>query len=771
MFRSSLFLKTFTVITTGVIVMCAIFYFTTVPMINSMAYEMEERAGRTILNNIYLLIEQSHADLKSWEKTALEGHKRELRHLVDLAVSLIKANVGEDKSPSHLLELMRHLRYGQQQDYIWVSDYDSRLIAHPDPRLNGKDFSKVRDVRGNLIVPPMVKGALSKGEGYYSYWWRRLGQEEPIEKLSYYRNLPTMGWVIGTGVYVDDVRRDVESRKKELLTELRRLIHSTKFAGEGYLFIFDSKMNMIIHPNTNIEGTNFSRLLDPSSGKPVGEELIQASRTPGGKLAYMWDKPTDPGNYVYKKIAWVRHFAPFDWYIALSVYNDDLEKSAGALTRSIVFISLGALILALIGGYLFVKAFTNPIAKMAESAKRISSGDLSSTIELKREDEIGLLAKAFNNMVLQLRDQIRNLEERVKERTLELSNRLTELKERNKEIETMNSMGDMLQACRNQEEILSITIHTIKKLFPLSSGQIMKLDRGTRSLEVMAQWGELAEGGEGVFAPDDCWSIRRGKTHFVDEPDDSMLCPHTTSPKGAPGAAHICIPMSAQGEIFGVLHSRLPSLAVGEETGGEEESRRNRRRMLETVAEHAALSLSNMRLQQRLHEQSTRDPLTGLYNRRYTQEAIQRERKRADRVGDTIGILLMDIDYFKKINDTWGHDAGDEVLRRLAAILRRFFRSHDIVCRYGGEEFLIILPGADFEAAMVKAEALRATIENELRCSWQGQHISTTVSIGVSQYPWDGLSVEQLLDMADKALYQAKEQGRNRVAGSPLCCG
>ncbi len=765
MLRSSLFLKSFTWITAGVVVMCAIFYLTTVPMINSMAYEMEEKAGRTILNNIYLLIKQSHAHLESWEKTAKEGHKRELKHLVDMAASLIQAYDAKGRkagSDAALLDLIRHLRYGQHQDYIWVSDYKSRLIAHPDPALNGKDFSHVKDVKGNLIVPPMVQGAIARGEGYYSYWWRRLGQDEPIEKLSYYRNIPSKGWVIGTGVYIDDIRREVEARKRELLSELRRLVHSTKFAGEGYFFIFDSHRNMIIHPNSNIEGTNFAKLPDPTTGKPIADELIHAAGTPGGKLNYMWDKPADPGRYIYKKIGWVKYFKPFDWYIALSVYNDDLERSAAVLTRRIVLISLAALLLALAGGYLFVRAFTTPIARMAESAKKISSGDLSSTIELRRKDEIGLLAQAFNNMVIQLREQIRNLEERVKERTLELSNHLHVLKERNKEIETLNSMGDILQACRNQEEVVSITIHTIQKLFPSSSGHIMNLDRSSNSLEISACWGGEEDDGK-VFSSEDCWSIRRGKTHFVQGKDRLMLCPHAHPSEDGAGAAHICIPMSAQGEIFGVLHARIPLDAVKEEDSEGEERRRNAIRMLETVAEHAALSVSNIRLQQRLHEQSTRDPLTGLYNRRFTEEAIQKEQKRADRAGDAIGIMLMDIDHFKRINDTWGHDAGDEVLKRLASILRGFFRSHDIVCRYGGEEFLVIMPGADLETAAEKAGALRATVEERLRIPWKGDHIAATVSIGVSQYPWEGHSFQQLIDLADKALYRAKEQGRNRV--------
>ncbi len=743
--------------------MCALFYFTTVPMIKSMAFEMEEKAGRVILNNFYLLIEQSHADLESLKTTALNARKRELRHLVELVVSDINAEVKSregfdrnwEETKRRVLEKLRYLRYGQQQDYIWVADYNSRLISHPDPRLNGKDFSNIKDVKGNLIVPSMVKGALAHVEGYYRYWWRRLGRDEPIEKLSYYRNLPSFGWVIGTGVYIDDFRKEVEARKNELLNELRSLIYKTKVAGEGYLYIFDSNKNMIIHPNPNIENTNFSKLLDPSSKKPIADELIKAARMPGGKLAYMWDKPTDPGNYIYKKVAWVRYFPGFDWYIVISVYNKDLEKGAVALTRRIVIISLGALLFAIIGGYLFVRAFTTPIARMAESANRISKGELSS-IELEREDEIGLLAEAFNNMVVRMKDQIRHLEARVDERTGELSGHLTALKERNKEIETINYMGDMFQACHNPDEIYSIMIDTIEKLFPESAGQIMELHTAGKSLEVVASWGDLEKDPDIVFKPDDCWSIRRGKTHYIEGANGAMTCLHIkrTVP---PSMSWICIPMSAQGEIFGVLHTRFSDKRA------EDESRRNRHRVLETVAEQAALSLSNIRLQQRLREQSIKDALTGLYNRRYTQEVMKLEQKRADRQGDSIGVLLMDIDNFKKINDTFGHDAGDEVLKRIAGILGGVFRANDTICRYGGEEFLVIMPGTESDSAIQKAEAMRDAVEHDLKFSWHGEQISVTVSIGVASYPFERLPISRIIDLADKALYKAKKQGRNRV--------
>ena len=767
MFRSSLFVKTFSTIIVGVIIMASIYYIFSVPMINSMAFEMEERAGQTVLDNVHLLLKQSHTDLESWRSSAIMGHKRELRNIINVVESYIN-DVQQEINRNELsladgqhkvLERIRNLTYGNN-DYIWVSDYSSRLISHPDPKLYNSDFSKVEDVNGNLIVPPMVEGALANNEGYYSYWWRRLGTAQPVEKLSYYRNMPEWKWVIGTGVYVDDITEAYLQRKEELISELKKHLHSMKIAGGGYLYLFDSKMNMIIHPNPNIEGTNFAGLLDPSTGKPIGDELIVESRTAERKLDYKWDKPSDPGNYIYDKISWVRHFEGVDWYICSSVYTDDLKQSAKALTNRLVMVSILALVLSIIGGYFFVQTFTSPIKKLASLANRISQGDLTTTVQFNRQDEIGVLARAFNNMVDQLSDQIKNLEERVAERTSELTGWVAELEQRNREIETINSMGDMLQACMSHKEIHTVIVKTIKSLFPNSTGHLMICDGKGTALEPTISWnGGIQEGGTQVYALDDCWCLRRGKTYIMNDSDLSQLCRHVEAPDGNT-SPYICVPMIAQGEVLGILHVK-PQMNRRE--GQRREIDENKRRLAETVAEHAGLSLANLKLQHTLHEQSIKDVLTGLYNRRYAEELFLREQHIAARHGISIGLLFIDVDYFKKVNDDHGHDAGDEVLRKLGALLAREFREEDTACRYGGEEFLVILPYATLEGCKTRAEVVRKLVEQELKIHWHDKVLEITISIGLAFFPDHGDTLQQAVDAADAALYAAKKQGRNCV--------
>jgi diguanylate cyclase (GGDEF)-like protein len=772
MFRSSLFFKTFSTIIVGVLILASIYYIFTVPMINSMAFEMEERAGQTVLDNMHLLIKQSHTDLESWRTSAIMGHKRELKNIINVVESYIE-DVQNDINRNEMslaegqhkvLERIRNLKFGNN-DYIWVADYRSRLISHPDPKLHNSDFSKVKDVNGDLIVPPMVEGALTGNEGYYSYWWRRLGSERPVEKLSYYRNMPEWKWVLGTGVYVDDITDAYLQRKQELISELRKHLHTTKIAGDGYLYIFDSKMNMIIHPNPNIEGTNFIGLLDPATGRPIGKELIAEAKTAGRKLDYKWDKPSDPGHYIYDKISWVRHFDGTDWYICSSVYTDDLRQSAKALTNRLVLVSALALILSIIGGYFFVQAFTAPIKRLAALANRISQGDLTTTVQFNREDEIGVLARAVNNMVDQLSDQIKNLEARVVERTSELTGWVGELEQRNQEIETINSMGDMLQACKTQEEIYTVIVKTIKSLFPGSMGHLKMCDGKIKELESTISWnGGIKRGGSQLYELDDCWSLRRGKTYIMNDSDLSQVCRHAEEydKKTSP---YICVPMIAQGEVLGILHVKPK---IGKPDGQGRDIDENKRRLAETVAEHAGLSLANLKLQHTLHEQSIKDVLTGLYNRRYAEEFFLREQHRAARHGISIGIMLIDVDNFKKVNDSHGHDAGDEVLRRLGALLGHEFREEDTACRYGGEEFLAILPYANLEGCRSRAEVVRKLVEQELKIAWHGEKLAITISIGVAFFPDHGDTHQRAVEAADTALYQAKQQGRNCVCTAHL---
>jgi diguanylate cyclase (GGDEF)-like protein len=186
-----------------------------------------------------------------------------------------------------------------------------------------------------------------------------------------------------------------------------------------------------------------------------------------------------------------------------------------------------------------------------------------------------------------------------------------------------------------------------------------------------------------------------------------------------------------------------------------------------TVAEHIALALANLKLQDTLRSQSIRDPLTGLFNRRYMEESLEREMRRAGRGRHPVGIIMLDLDHFKRFNDTFGHEAGDTLLREVGAVLQRSIRGEDIACRYGGEEFTLIMPEASLLDAAQRAEQLREAIRSMNIHHRRQQLGPVTISLGVAIYPDHGPTGDAVLRAADAALYQAKARGRDRVAINP----
>jgi diguanylate cyclase (GGDEF)-like protein len=215
----------------------------------------------------------------------------------------------------------------------------------------------------------------------------------------------------------------------------------------------------------------------------------------------------------------------------------------------------------------------------------------------------------------------------------------------------------------------------------------------------------------------------------------------------------------AQNDIYGLLYMETRAKSNQEFLFDE-----NQRLLINAFAELTALALANVRLRENLRYQSIRDPLTGLYNRRYLDDFLFKQIHQAERSKSSLSILMMDLDHFKKINDTYGHDAGDAVLKELGKILQNDIRLGDIAARYGGEEFIIMLYGVDVEVALRRAEAIRQAV-TMLHIKYGAQDVGPiTICIGVSIYPTDGKSPEELIEAADKALYYVKKNGRNKVA-------
>jgi diguanylate cyclase (GGDEF)-like protein len=262
------------------------------------------------------------------------------------------------------------------------------------------------------------------------------------------------------------------------------------------------------------------------------------------------------------------------------------------------------------------------------------------------------------------------------------------------------------------------------------------------------------------FSPDDCWALRRNQTYLVDSEHPGPGCRHLG---GQAVAAYMCVPILAQGRTRALLHIRQAPPEAGRRTNRGPAIGEGQQQLARTVADSMGLAFSNLELRDSLREQSIRDGLTGLYNRRYMEESLEREIFRAARHQNSVGVVMLDIDHFKAFNDAHGHLAGDVLLRELGRLLRAHIRGADIACRYGGEEFILILPEASLEVTRQRAEHLWGEARS-LRPEFAGRLLdSVTVSMGVAAYPSHGTTAEAVLRAADEALYRAKHEGRDRV--------
>jgi diguanylate cyclase (GGDEF)-like protein/PAS domain S-box-containing protein len=335
-----------------------------------------------------------------------------------------------------------------------------------------------------------------------------------------------------------------------------------------------------------------------------------------------------------------------------------------------------------------------------------------------------------------------------------------ELELRTKQTICLNEMGSLLACSGTIGEACSVVANSVDQLFPDASGGALYLFRSSRDLvEAAVRWGDKNAIAP-TFAPDACWSLRLGQPYWSALQGNDIACQHWIK---SSSAESLCVPMVAQANTLGILYLEFERAVNLRDESGRESLRDSRERLAISAASQIALSLASLQLRETLREQSIRDPLTRLFNRRFLEESFDRELQLATRRKQSIAILFLDLDHFKLFNDNFGHDAGDMVLRTLADLFRNFFRTTDICCRYGGEEFAIILPESTSQDAAIRAEMLRSEVKR-MRLHYKKQYLGPlTMSIGVAAFPEHGSTCDELIKIADRCLYQSKARGRDVV--------
>jgi diguanylate cyclase (GGDEF)-like protein/PAS domain S-box-containing protein len=341
----------------------------------------------------------------------------------------------------------------------------------------------------------------------------------------------------------------------------------------------------------------------------------------------------------------------------------------------------------------------------------------------------------------------------------QLETALNDMQQLNREVSLQSSLNAELQACKTVEETFKAISKHGRQLFPHLAGALYLRNQSRILFEKAVTWGDVTP-GEVAFEPEHCWALRRGKPYGVMHFAADTVCRHVAMTSGA-DRPYLCVPLIAQGETIGLLHLELEAAQADLDEKSHEGLLKAT--LATSVAEQLSMAIANLRLRETLQFQAIRDPLTGLYNRRFMEETFRREMSRAIRTSGSLAVIAADADNFKRFNDAYGHEAGNSVLRELATLMRAKLRDNDIVCRLGGEEFCIIMPDAGIEIATRRTELLRVNISST-EMTHAGQSLGQcTMSFGIAALPEHGDKWTVLMQLADEALYEAKRSGRNQV--------
>lgn len=402
-------------------------------------------------------------------------------------------------------------------------------------------------------------------------------------------------------------------------------------------------------------------------------------------------------------------------------------------TASEVMVGLTALLFLFVMGFILKRRVLHPVVRLSDVVHRLASQDYAvETPNFTQIDEIGDMAQAIrifreNGLARQRLEKERDADWAIRE--------------------LLARMTQRFQGCESFADVINVAELFAPNIAPGVSGRLYIVDRASWEMRCAAEW-LSPEGEKKPFHPDACWAIRRGQSHPPVNGEPDITCSHLPASQMHQS---LCVPLIAQGEAIGLLSFQniTPDTAPS-------------RAYLELMAEALGLALANQRLRDALLEKALFDPLTGLRNRHHLEDTLRTQMTQAMRNKEPISCLMIDIDHFKSINDRFGHEAGDQVIKSVATIIQRAVHDTGLAFRYGGEEFLALLTGADEEAAHACATKIYDGVQALSPHYGLTEIGPVDVSIGIASYPQHAQS-DNLLRAADVALYRAKELGRSRI--------
>ena len=655
--------------------------------------------------------------------------------------------------------------------YPYIMDSKGLLIIHP--KLAGTNIYESKDDNGRMFI----KEICEKKNGKIIYPWKNPDELNPREKLVIFNYIPELDWIIASSSYLEEFYRP--------LTTI------------GYsMAVIILIMLILIIPLTWMISSRLAKPLQEMIN--VFESGAEADFT--NRLEIGWggemDRVAENYNRFIDKLQKTGQQLQNSEERFRSIFENSLEGIFQISPKGECIAANPAM--ATILGYhspdllmekqsdIETQLFKNP-SNMSEifDMLRQQNALKGYQIQLFRKDAqtiwVSLNAKAYkdeSNQILYvegfvsditeqkkseqaLKQSHEKLENRVEKRTRELSNRVMELEQRDAQSALLRNMSEMIQVCHTADEIFKVMHQYIMEFFPGSSGQLFIFNHDQKNLEPLMCWGEQTGDPHPIFSGD-CWALRRDKPYLMEKNRSLLPCIHM---KETRVNFSLCIPMISQGDILGMLHLWF---LEGLSPFPFDLQPKSVQRLAIRIAQHITLALVNINLRETLKLQSIQDTLTGLYNRRFLDESMTREFSRMTRHQYSVGLVMIDVDHFKRFNDTHGHECGDAVLQRLGQFLRENTRAGDIACRYGGEEFVLMLINTTLEAAIQKAEMICKGVRDNLVITYKGTAFHITISLGVAVCPLHGQTLEESLTLSDQALYQAKAAGRDRVAWIPV---
>ncbi len=715
----------------------------------------------------HLGYETSDQQTKNW--TSGKAHYRTYFGPWDWIIS---ATISKDDFSSHLdlNELRKSVLANQfgETGYSFVMDTKGNLIIHP--KREGQNIFSLEDSAGRKFIQEICK--IHKGK--MAFEWQNPGEQNSREALIYFDYIPELDWIVASTGYLDEFYSPLDDLRNVILgiiILLSILIISLTWQ------ISKTITRPIKHLTLGLKAASkgdFSKRLSPNSLDELGQlenhfntflAQLQMSNTKLHEseqgFRSIFENSVE-GIFQFDMDGKILKVNPS--FVSMLGYNSSqslLDQKINLFRDLIVKKELCGKIRETLIGERTVKGFEVQLYRKsgvvfwcllnARGVHKTNSDEISH-IE-------GFLADINDRKVAQEGQEkiLGDLEVMVENRTAELSHRISELEQRNQLNRYMGEMADMIQSCRSIGETYPVIKQYLKILFPADRCTLYLHDETRQLIDQVVPPPTDSK----TFSPmtnDSCWALRQGKSYLFHEMDQDMSCEHVEeAPYG-----YICIPLIAHGVTTGLLHIVFADPDHPElEDAATVLDRKTR--LCSRLADHLSLAFANLKLQEELKLKSIQDSLTGLANRRHMEEILQRQFHRMLRYETPCSLIMVDVDHFKNFNDTYGHEVGDFVLQELGNYLNENTRGEDLACRFGGEEFMIIMVDTGIEQAFDKAEKIRAEIAENLSIPHLSGTLEITVSCGVAVAPDHGRNIKELLKSADNALYQAKHNGRNRV--------